>query len=114
MIASIIFDNVGRRLIGLYIDGSDLRPHLFQMAVIWLTLKISGKLPISKRLLNSLYRGKEIGVAMRAKNFPGIPQYEELDFLTSLQNFPTSILEVFIMFSSENNSLGGKEGHTSL
>ena len=57
---------------------------------------MSGKWPISKRLFKSLYNGNEIGVETRARNLPGIPQYEELDFLISLQNFATSILEVFI------------------
>ena len=46
-------------------------------------------------MLRSLKRGKEIGVAIKDKNLPGIPQYEEFDFLISLQNFATSIGEVF-------------------
>ena len=47
------------------------------------TLNISGKCPISKKLLNILYRGKEIGVANKAMNFPGTPQCDELDFFIS-------------------------------
>ena len=77
----MIFESVGSNEIGLYIDGSDFDPDLFQIGVMWLILKISGKWPLSNKLLSSLKRGKEIGVAIRAKNLLEIPQYDELDFL---------------------------------
>ena len=48
------------------------------------TLNISGKCPTSKRLLNILYKGKEIGVAINAINFPGTPQCDELDLVVSV------------------------------
>ena len=72
---------------------------------------MSGKCPISKRLLKILYNGNEIGVAMIAKNFPGIPQWEEFDFLMSLHNLATSIGEVLICPNfSKMSSLGGSSG----
>ena len=67
-------DKVGNNEIGLYIDGSDLSPDFFHIAVTWLILKMSGKCPIANKLSNSLYRGKETGVAIIEMNFPGMPE----------------------------------------
>ena len=74
-------------------------------------LNISGKCPISKILLNILYKGKEIGVANKAINFPGTPQCDELDFFISRHNFATSIGDVLMLSSlSKMSFLGGKFG----
>ena len=52
---------------------------------------------------------------MIAKNLPGIPQCEELDFLTSLHNFATSVGEVLIWESfSKMSSFGGSSGAGSI
>ena len=37
------------------------------------TLNISGKCPTSKRFLNILHKGNDIGVAINAINFPETP-----------------------------------------
>ena len=75
------------------------------------TLKISGKYPISKILLNILYKGKDIGVANKAINLPGTPQCDEVDFFMSQHNFATSIGDVFIVSNlSKMLFLGGKFG----
>ena len=97
-----VSDKVGRRATGRYIDGSDLRPQRFQRAVIWLILKISGKCPISNRLLKGLYKGNDIGVEINPRNFPGIPQNDELGFLSFRIISATLIGEVFILLRSEN------------
>ena len=74
-------------------------------------LNISGKCPISNILLNILYKGKEIGVANKAINFPGTPQCDELDFFISRHNLATSIGDVLMLSSlSKMSSLGGKFG----
>ena len=75
------------------------------------TLKISGKYPISKRLLNILYKGKDIGVAINAMNFPGTPKWDELDLFMSRHNFATSIGDAFTFENfTKISSLGGKFG----
>ena len=57
---------------------------------------------------------KEIGVAMRPKNLPGIPQYEIQDFLKWSQIiFEISIGDVFIQSTIGISGFGGKIG-TSL
>ena len=72
------------------------------------TLNMSGKCPISKILLNILYKGNEIGVAIKDKNFPGTPQCDEQDFLMSRQSFATSIGDVLILSNfSKMSFLGG-------
>ena len=83
IIASAARDKVGNKAIGLYIEGSDFKPDLFQSAVTWAILKISGKCPISKQLLNTLDKLKEIGVAIMLMKRPEIPQWEKLDFLVA-------------------------------
>ena len=47
---------------------------------MWAIFQISGKWPISKRLLKSLDIEKEIGVEIKLRNFPGIPQCDRCDF----------------------------------
>ena len=60
------------------------------MAVIWAIFHISGKRPISNKLLNNLDIEKEMGVAIRLRNFPEIPQCEMWDFFKFLIIFPIS------------------------
>ena len=62
---------------------------------------MSGKWPISNRLLKTLYNGNDIGVEINPRNFPGIPQNDELDFLSFRIISATSIGEVFILLRSE-------------
>ena len=97
MIDSAALDSVGRRAIGLYIAGSDFKPDRFHKAVKWAILKISGKYPISKQLLNTLERLNEIGVAMILMNLPEIPQCDEFDFFSCLSTLETSIGEVLML-----------------
>ena len=44
------------------------------------SLKVSGKKPFSNMLLNMRDMGKEIGVDINERNFPGTPQYDWCDF----------------------------------
>ena len=64
IIASAALDKVDNKAIGLYMEGSNFKPDLFQSVVIWKILKITGKFPISKHLLNILDKLKESGVAI--------------------------------------------------
>ena len=60
------------------------------MAVTWANFQISGKKPISNKLLKSLDSENETGVAISLSIFPGIPQWEKLDFFIVLISFATS------------------------
>ena len=111
IIASAARDKVGNKAIGLYIEGSDFKPDLFQSAVTWAILKISGKCPISKQLLNNLDKLKEIGVAIMLMKRPEIPQWEKFDFLSCLRILETSMGDVFILDKlHEIESIGSSSG----
>ena len=97
IIASAALDSVGNKAIGLYMAGSDLRPERFQRAVTWAILKMSGKCPISKQLLNILDKLNEIGVAIMFMKRPDIPQWEKFDFFSCLRTLETSIGDVFML-----------------
>ena len=58
---------------------------------------MSGKCPISNKLLKSFDIEKEIGVAINERNFPDIPQWEIWDFFIFLISFPISKGLVFIL-----------------
>ena len=73
---------------------------------MWEILKISGKCPISNKLLKSLDIENEMGVDNKLINFPDIPQYERLDFLIFLIILPTSKGLLFIAFRSGTPSIG--------
>ena len=70
MIASAAFESVGNSALGRYMDGSDLRPDLFQIAVTWAILKISGKWPISKQLSGTLDSENKIDYNMAVVQCP--------------------------------------------
>ena len=55
---------------------------------------MSGKWPISKQLFKTLDKLKEMGVAIKLRNLPGIPQCEEFDLFNPLINLDTSIGDV--------------------
>ena len=68
-------------------------------------------MPYFKHIVKNFLKTKQIGVAIRAKNFPGTPRCDELDFLISRHNFATSMGEVFKDENlSQIFSLGGKTG----
>ena len=56
---------------------------------------MSGKCPISNKLLKSIEREKETGVEIIWINLPGMPQYEKCDFLIFRIILATSMGEVF-------------------
>ena len=45
---------------------------------------MAGKIPFSKWLFSSLDRENEMGVEIRSKNLPEIPQWENCDFFVNL------------------------------
>ena len=58
---------------------------------------MSGKMPSLNRLLKRVLRENDIGVEISEINFPGIPQYEEQDYLIALIILATSRGEVLIL-----------------
>ena len=62
-------------------------------------LKYIRKMPHFTILLNILYKGNQIGVAIRALNFPGKPQCEEQDFLMSQHSFASSLGDVLMLYN---------------
>ena len=92
----------------------DFGPTLLYIGVIWAIFHISGKYPISKKLLNILDNEKDIGVEMSPRNLPGTPQWDNDDFFNTLINFATSIGLVFKTSILLLPSIGAKVGGGSL
>ena len=75
---SEIFDRVGKSDIGRKDDLSVFGPDLLYTAVIWAIFQLLGKYPISNILFKSLESEKEIGVAIKCINLPGVPKWEKV------------------------------------
>ena len=72
---------------------------------------MSVKCPISKQLLKTLDKQKDMGVAIIFMKRPEIPQWEKLDFLSCLSTFETSMGEVLILDKLlEIESIGSRWG----
>ena len=71
---SEIFDRVGKSDIGRKDDLSVLGPDLLYTAVMCAIFQLVGKYPISNILFKSRESEKEIGVAIKCINLPGMPQ----------------------------------------
>ena len=81
---------------------------------MWAIFQIVGKCPISNKLLKSLDIENDIGVEMKLKNFPEIPQWDWNDFFIFLINFPISIGLVLTEPNNEIFSKGSSCGAESL
>ena len=110
MTDSQIVDKVGKIELGRKFDLSVLAPDFLWIAVMWAIFQISGKWPISNKLLNNLDNEKDIGVEMKCINFPGMPQCDKYDCLIFLIILATSIGEVFKVFKLETPSFLCKFG----
>ena len=71
---------------------------------------MSGKCPISNKLLKSFDIENEMGVAINERNLPDIPQWEIWDFFIFLISFPISKGLVFILAKGAIFSKGSKLG----
>ena len=85
-------------------------PDFLYITVIWAIFQMSGKSPISKRMLNRRDIEKDMGVEIRLINFPGIPQWEKCDFLIFLISFPNSKGLVFNLFNNGIPSICSRWG----
>ena len=74
MTASMTLDRVGNIEIGLKLDFEFFDPLLLYIGMIWAIFQISGKWPISNKLLNNFESEPEICVEISCRNFPEIPQ----------------------------------------
>ena len=72
--------------------------------------QISGKCPISNKLLYNLDKEKEIGVDIKRIDLPDTPQYDEYDLFIFLTIFAITIGEVFNIFKEEIPSFLCKTG----
>ena len=80
---------------------------------MWLSFHIEGKTPSSKWLFRSLESEKDIGVDIKSKNFPEIPQWENCDLLVNLMILAVSSGLVFNVLHWPIPGSGSNKGTSS-